>query len=272
MTAGEFFHAGRLAEAVSAATDSVKRKPMEADARWLLAELLCFQGELERADKQLDVITQQDPGTVPAVARFRQLIRGAQFRREVFHDGRAPEAVGAPGESLQTILRAALAFRGGDFAESRDLLAKDAQTRSAVPGSCDGEAFDDIRDLDDLLAPLLEVFTNTGKYYWIPFEHIALLELHPPERPRDLIWRPAHLVVSGGPDGEVFLPCLYDDTHGCDDEGLLLGRATDWKETADGIVRGVGQKMFLMGDAERSILECTTIEFTTPRAITAAPV
>ena len=50
------------------------------------------------------------------------------------------------------------------------------------------------------------MLTSTGKYYWIPMERVEMIEFHDPARPRDLLWRRAHMVVRGGPDGEVFLP------------------------------------------------------------------
>ncbi|MEI7815483.1 MAG: type VI secretion system accessory protein TagJ, partial [Coriobacteriia bacterium] len=73
------------------------------------------------------------------------------------------------------------------------------------------------------------VLTSTGKYYWIPLEAVELAEFRPPERPRDLLWRPTHMVVTDGPDGEVFLPTIYPLTFANGDDQLRLGRGTDWR-------------------------------------------
>ena len=76
------FQAGRLADAVTAALAEVKANPGDTARRVFLAELLCFTGEFERADRQLDVIGDQDPGAALGLALFRQLIRAAQARSE----------------------------------------------------------------------------------------------------------------------------------------------------------------------------------------------
>ena len=56
MTPGELFQAGKLNDAITAALDTVKKKPTDTDARGQLVELLFFSGDLERADKQLETI------------------------------------------------------------------------------------------------------------------------------------------------------------------------------------------------------------------------
>jgi len=79
-------------------------------------------------------------------------------------------------------------------------------------------------------------------------------------RPRDLAWRRASLTVTDGPDGEVYMPVIYwSDAPDLSDD-LRLGRATDWRENA-GLVRGVGQRTFLVGDAAVSVMELTTLRF-----------
>ena len=80
-------------------------------------------------------------------------------------------------------------------------------------------------------------------------------------RPRDLLWRRAHLIVRGGPDGEVFLPVLYPGAAGEADEQIRLGRSTDWRGGDAVPVRGVGQRTFLVGEDARPILELQTVTF-----------
>lgn len=89
-TAKELFEAGRLDDAIKALNDIVKTNPRAIDPRGFLAELLCFSGNLDRADLQLDIIAEQDPKLAMGVALFRQLIRGEQARRQFFGEGRAP--------------------------------------------------------------------------------------------------------------------------------------------------------------------------------------
>jgi type VI secretion system protein ImpE len=124
-----------------------------------------------------------------------------------------------------------------------------------------GTAFDDLRDVDDLLAGSVEVLTTTGKYYWIPTERLISVELHAPKRPRDLLWRRASMSVDQGPDGDVYIPVVYagDDTMS---ELQRLGRETDWQQADGGPVRGLGQRVFLLGEEDVAIMDLGTLTFT----------
>ena len=81
--AGALFRAGRLDEAVAAATDAVRKAPADLGPRLLLAELLLFQGSLERIDTLLDAAASLDPSAGIGVAEFRQLLRAEIARRQL---------------------------------------------------------------------------------------------------------------------------------------------------------------------------------------------
>ncbi|MCI0365252.1 MAG: hypothetical protein L0Y44_02405 [Phycisphaerales bacterium] len=261
MTVKEHYKAGRLSEALASATQEVKQNPSDVTKRRLLCEMLCFAGDLDRADVQLDAIAQMDSTTALDVSLFRQLLRGEQARRQFYDEGRVPEFLDTPTANLQIRLQASIALRDGRPDEAAKLLGQAELERARIAGVCNGEPFDDFRDMDDLTASFFEVLTSNGKYYWVPFEKVDVIEFEAAQRPRDLLWRAAHLVVHGGPDGQVFVPVLYAGSHANDDELVRLGRITDWRQTAGPIVRGCGQRSFLVGDGDRSILELTKIEF-----------
>ena len=171
-TAGALFRAGNLADAVAAANAAVRKAPADLAPRVLLAELLLFAGNLERADVILDAGSSVDPQAAVVIAEFRQLVRAEMARRQQRRDGRLPEFLGEPTAALATILQATIALRAGDTAEAGALAAKAETLRPRVTGSIDGKAFDDFRDADDLQAGYFEVLTTTGKYFWIPTERI----------------------------------------------------------------------------------------------------
>jgi type VI secretion system protein ImpE len=264
MSASELYRSGDLSQAVAAALEVVKSAPTDIGARWQLAELSAVAGDLERADKQVDVVSQQSPEMGTAVAVFRQLIRAEQSRREVFDKGRVPDFLGEPGEVLTETLRALTFLRSGDAAGAAEIAWAVEEKRKKPSGRYGPAAFADVRDLDDLLAPVLEVLTTTGKYYWVAWENIELLEFRPLERIRDLLWRQARLIVRGGPDGVVYIPAIYAGTTPASDPSLRLGRSTDWAEVHPGFVRGLGQRILLIGDDDRPILECEKLEFDDP--------
>ena len=262
MNAQEHFKAGNLREAVAAATDEVRKHPTDCGRRVFLSELLCFAGDLDRADKQLDALGQVAPEATLGVALFRQLLRGEQARQEFFAEGRVPEFLDRPAPHLELHLQASVALREGKAEEAAAFLAKAEEQRPHPAGTCDGQAFDDFRDLDDLTAAFFEVITSNGKYYWVPLDKVGLVEFRPLERARDLLWRRTHLIVRDGPDGEVYFPTLYPGTQADADDRVRLGRATDWRGGDGAPVRGVGQRTFLAGEASRPILELTEITFT----------
>jgi type VI secretion system protein ImpE len=255
MNAKECFEAGDLAGAVAAATDEVKRNPTDTARRGFLCELLCFAGELERADKQLDTIGDQSPELIPGLSLFRQVLRGEQARQQFFREGRLPEFLDAPTPVLRLHLEASIRLREGLPVEAVALLEQAETERPTVAGICDGERFEGLRDLDDATASFFEVLTSNGKYYWIPLERMQEIELRPPERSRDLIWRRAHMIVRDGPEGEVFLPALYAGSSSDADDRIRLGRCTDWRGGGDSPVRGFGQRTFLVGEQDRPIME-----------------
>ena len=259
--AREHFSAGRLGEAVTAATAEVRSRPTDVQARLFLAELLCFSGDLERADKQLDVIVDQDSSIAVGLALFRQLIRGEQARRQFFSEGRVPEFLDQPPERVQLQLQASIALREKNGAEARRLLEEAEAARPEISGECDGSSFADFRDLDDLTAGVLEVLTSTGKFYWIPVEKVQSIEFKPPQRTRDLIWRQASMSVRGGPEGEVFLPVCYAGPVTDAPDGAKLGRITEWTGGDGAPVLGSGLRMFLVGEQDRTVLELGSLRF-----------
>ena len=64
LTAKDHFEAGDLPAAIDALNAEVKRHPTDTDKRGFLAEMLCFDGNLERADLMLDAIAKQDTGAI----------------------------------------------------------------------------------------------------------------------------------------------------------------------------------------------------------------
>ena len=260
MTPTEAYKAGKLTDAVAAALEQVRAAPTDRGKRLFLAELCCFSGDLERADKQLDVLFTPDAPDVIQLTLFRQLIRGELARREVFTQGRVPEFLAQPSDALKMRLEALIDVREGKVNEVAELLTKAEEGRPVVTGTCDGTAFDDWRDLDDLTAPVLEVITANGNYYWVPLEAVELLEFHKPERARDLYWRPAHLIVKDGPDGVVYVPALYFGSHTATEDAVKLGRRTDWLGGETEPYRGLGLREFLVGDSSKTVLEIEKIE------------
>jgi type VI secretion system protein ImpE len=255
VTAGDLLRAGKLTEALTAAQNLVRKAPTDLNARVLLAEILVFTGNLERADVLLDAASTIDPSTAMVVAEFRQLIRADMARRQLFRDGRVPELLSDPTEVQRLQLAALVALRANDPAEAAKQAAAAEEARPRTPGFHNDAPFDDLRDADDLLAGNFEVLTTTGKYFWIPTERVLSAEFHAPKRPRDLIWRRVSMSVADGPDGDVYIPVIYAGGSDPASDLLRLGRETDWSDPDAGPVRGIGQRVLLCGEEDIAIMD-----------------
>ncbi|MCL2419581.1 MAG: tetratricopeptide repeat protein [Conexibacteraceae bacterium] len=255
--AGNLFQEGRLDDAIDAAGDAVRARPAEAGPRMLLAELLAYAGNFERADAVLTATAAADPGTALVVAEFRQLVRAATARRQVLTEGRVPAFLGPPSETQARLLEALTALRAGDVTAAAAAAEVAEAARPWAAGRTPDGEFADCRDADDLWSGTFEVLTTNGKYFWVPTERVASLEFHAPRRPRDLLWRRCTMVVRDGPEGDVYLPALYDRSG--EDDGTRLGRRTEWTETAP--ILGAGQRIFLIGEDGIPCQQLTRLEF-----------
>lgn len=262
MTVKELLLSGKLQEAVQEATNTVRQKPFDVDARSLLVECLILAGELERADKQLDTIAYQHPETLAGVALLRQLIRAETARQQFYTEGRIPDFIDKPAEDVEELLRASIFLREGEIPSAQEIYEKVEDQRVASKGSCNGEPFEDFRDLDDRLGSVIEVLTSTGKYYWVPISNIRKIEFRPIERPLDLKWRRAFMETTRDDlEGEIYIPGIYFNQEKSEEDNVKLGRITDWQGSEEEPYRGIGQRMFLVGDDAVNLTELQSLEF-----------
>ncbi len=252
---------GMLDEAIRHLVAEVKAKPTDLARRTTLFELLGFAGEWDRAERQLDAIGHLDGGalTVFGVHAYRGLLAAERKRAKLFAEGLRPRFLLDPPEAVATHLEALDLARAGRGDEARARIDA-AAAGPEIRGDADGEAFEGLRDADDLLGPVLEVFAPAG-YCWVPWEQVQFLEVPPPAGLRDLLWAPAKLASFDGQLGEVFLPCLYPGSAAEPDGAIRLGRVTDWREQPGGLVRGAGRKLFLVGEEARTLQEIGTLQF-----------
>jgi len=240
VSAHDLFRAGKLKEAVQALNVEVRDHPTDTKRRTFLFELLCFAGDYDRAEKQLDVLAQAGPSSEMGALLYRSALQAERTRQDLFNRKQYPKPVegsAAPPE--------------------------------APSGTLNGNPFRAIEDADPRIGPRLEVFAG-GSYLWVYFGHLASIEIQPPRRLRDLLWTPAR--VRAGPGlkntelGEVLLPVLSPGAWQSADEALRLGRVTEWKEEASGETVPIGQKMLLVDGEEFPLLEIRKLEFTSPQA------
>jgi type VI secretion system protein ImpE len=128
-----------------------------------------------------------------------------------------------------------------------------------VSGKMNDEAFEWIADADVRVGPVCEAMLN-GKYYWIPFDRLARIEVEAPTDLRDLIWAPAKLTFQGGGEQVAFLPARYPGSERAEDDEVRLSRKTEWRDLGADTHVGMGQRMFATDVGETAILEARVIE------------
>lgn len=255
MDGAALYKEGKLQDAINAQIQAVKAAPAEHAKRLFLFELLVFAGDLERARRQLAPINYNDPEVETALLGYRQLLDAEEARRKVFTEGVPPKfLIKDIPEHVKLRLEALNQLRAGHQAEAAQTLLKATEATPAVKGKLNDKPFDDLRDCDDLLGPIVEVMAK-GSYFWVPLETVESIAMNAPRFPRDLIWVPARLDSKQGESGEMFLPALYPGSHAEADDQVKLGRVTDWKAAENGPVLGVGSKLFMAGEDSVGILE-----------------
>jgi type VI secretion system protein ImpE len=265
MNPQELLQTGELAQAIEAQTARVKARPTDLDERHLLCVLLCFAGDLDRAFLQLNVMTGQDPELGMGLAVYRSLVVAEAARRSFFGQQGRPLLPPNSPPSLDHRLAALEALRRGDVPAAEAALALAQTAEAPLEAKLNGDPVRGVRDYDDFLGPVLEVYAG-GNYLWLPLQHVRRLEIPPPAHQLDLLWAPATLVDVNGNEAAVHLPALYEGSHLAEDARIRLGRMTDWVDRAGLGFRGLGQKVLLAdsgraeGARELGLLELRTFE------------
>lgn len=240
---------GDIEGAISAANHAVKSAPTDANARLALFETLCFAGHLMRAKKQLDVLADESMERAYGATALLAMIEAEEMRREVMAGKMRPDFLGEDHAWADPVLRA--------LVEPADPETLEKQ-RAPVKGKIGDQTFSDLRDGDDLLAPVLE-FSVAGRYVWLAWNQVKTLTSNEPKSLLDLCWMPVRLELHTGDACEGVVPVLYYDSYKSDDGALKLGHATDWVER-DGLVRGVGRRMLYADGNEVDLLGVRSME------------
>ena len=76
-----------MSDALKALAAEVRDNPTDARRRTFLFELLCFAGEYDRADKQLEVLGQAGPESELGVLLYRSALYAERQRQDLFSRG-----------------------------------------------------------------------------------------------------------------------------------------------------------------------------------------
>jgi len=229
MTPLELYRKGELKEAIKVLGEELRSYPLDTKRRTFLFELLCFAGNYDRAEKQLDILADSNSRAAAGALMYRSALHAERTRQELFAKRLYPETTLSP-----------------------DLR----------PGTWNDESFTELHDADPRIGANLEVFI-AGSYTWIPMKYMEHLEIERPESLRDLIWARARVQTSAAfrlqDLGEVLLPVLSPFSFQQVDEAVQLGRASVWESSDTGSETPYGQKLMWIDGEEVPLLELRSI-------------
>jgi len=230
MEAVSLFKANRLMDAIEELGSELRKQPSDTKLRTFLFELLCFAGEYERAEKQLEILVANAGAPELGAALYRGLLRAQRKRDEVFL--RVEELPAETGEGLR--------------------------------GLVNDDSFESCVDEDSRVGACLEIFAD-GEYVRVPFNTIERMETSEPKTLRDLLWLPGRLTQSQSQGvantAEVHIPVLAPFSWKHPDEAVRLGRVSVTDLHDEGYVIPFGSKVFLFGDREVPLLEIRSLVF-----------
>jgi type VI secretion system protein ImpE len=233
LNARDLYRAGKLDAAIESLSQRLRDDPTDARSRTFLFELLCFAGELDRAERQLDVLARDSEDADLGAWMYRSALHAERTRQEMFETETFPSS--PPPEPPS--------------------------------GTLNGERFERLEDADPRIGARIEAFAG-GEYTWLPMVHLASVAMDPPRRLRDLFWAPAR--VAGGPAlkgvelGEVLLPAIAAQSWRHEDGDVRLGRVTDAHEGPDGTVIPFGPKILVVDGEPVPLLEVRELSIDGP--------
>lgn len=248
---------GDPALAIKLLQEQIRAKPAEPKLRVFLFQLLCVQGQWDRALTQLNVAGELDAATLPMVQTYRELLQCEGLREQVFLGRKAPLLFGEPETWIALLIEAMLRQGRGDLADAQRLREQAFEEAPATAGTADGRAFQWIADADMRLGPLLEAIIN-GRYYWLPWSRLESLTIEEPKDLRDRVWMPATARFSNGGEVVAFLPTRYVGTD-LSDPLLALARKTVWSEPQPGLFVGSGQRMLATDVGDLALMDLRTV-------------
>jgi type VI secretion system protein ImpE len=232
VTPEQLYEAGRLDDAVAALNARLRESPMDSRSRTFLFELLCFTGDYDRAQKQLDLLGDANADAKLGAFMYRTALHASRERVEMFETRSFP-TLGDPPTSPS--------------------------------GTVNGKPFTTVEDADPRVGSRLEAFA-AGQYMWIPFRHVAHIAIEPPKRLRDLVWLPGRISTTSALQdldlGEILMPAITPLAFRHEDPLVRLGRAVDVVTAADDEAWPEGMKILLFDGEPMPLIDVRELVIT----------
>jgi type VI secretion system protein ImpE len=249
---------GDAEAALRALQAQIRQKPEDARLRVFLFQLLSVLGQWERALAQLNVAAELDARALAMAQMYREAIHCELLRADVFAGKRSPVIFGEPAEWLAMLIESLLVRDTSRAGEAQTLRERAFEAAPTTAGTIDGSAFEWIADADMRLGPVCEAVIN-GRYYWVPFDRLARIDVDEPADLRDAVWMAAHFQFTNGGEMVGVIPTRYPGSESAEDPLVRLARKTVWNEQAPEVFVGLGQRVLTTDTGEHPLMDVRSI-------------
>ncbi|MBX2881139.1 MAG: virulence protein SciE type [Granulosicoccus sp.] len=251
---------GDVSAALASLQESIRNDPADASLRIFLFQLLCIQGEWQRALVQLNVAADLDNEALLMAQTYRELLQCENYRAAVFDGNKTPLIFGEPPAWTVSLLQGLEKSANDDSKSAKAISEAAFEQAPARSGTLDGQSFAWLCDADMRIGPAMEAVIN-GKYYWVPFESIDEVAFSLPEDLRDLVWLPVEFKWTNGGESVAFVPTRYPGEDTLDSGARALARKTEWRDLGDDYYVGSGQRTFASDSGDHPMLETRILKF-----------
>ncbi|MFT4066128.1 type VI secretion system accessory protein TagJ [Paraburkholderia sp.] len=240
--------------------DNVRRHPSNVRERWLLFELLCVDGEWERALQQLQTCAALEPEGASRAHLYRGLIQSEMFRTEVFAGQRTPGEIDPLPTWVNLLIEANVKLGEGNLIAADELRTAAFDHAPATRGeSTRIGAFEWLADSDTRLGPVCELAV-AGGYRWVPFDAMKSLTLGPVTALTDLVWRSVIVGLRNATVLRGYLPVRYPGSES-GPSAIKLARETIWRDIGETGVIALGQKTWRTDTGDFGLLDIGECHF-----------
>lgn len=252
---------GDLDGALAAAIEGTERFPGFTDLWFLRFDLLLYAEDLDEARSALRAVVASDPLNAPGAVVCLDVLEAEVARRAVLAGRAEPETLGPFSAAARAGFEALVALAAGDWAGAEAAVQAARQAAPRLQGSADDLPFQELRDVDDPVAHVLELLLP-GRYLWLPLESLRWVEVLPLRTFLDFAWVPVHIELRDGAELRGHVPGLYAGTGARADGRLRLGYDTDWEAVTPGLSRARGQRCWQTEGRLVGIRQVRVLSFT----------
>lgn len=269
LSAEDQLRAGDPVQALKLLQERIRAQPGDARLRVFLFQLLCVLGQWQRARTQLNVAAELDAAALAMAQVYREAITCELLRSEVFGGRKVPMVFGQPDPWLALLIEAMLRESRGETSEGQGLREQAFEQAPASAGSLTtaaqapaetGTRFEWIADADMRLGPVIEAIIN-GRYYWVPFSRLSLIQIDAPQDLRDAVWMPVHFRFTNGGESVALIPTRYAGSEASQDGMVALARKTVWQEVSAETFCGLGQRVLTSDAGDFPLMDLRSIAF-----------